>query len=47
MTRDIAIKYNQTYGETFVVPEAVITGGRCRGSGPRRSEDEQELREYH
>jgi tryptophanyl-tRNA synthetase len=24
MTRDIAIKYNQTYGETFVVPEAVI-----------------------
>jgi tryptophanyl-tRNA synthetase len=26
MTRDIAIKYNQTYGETFVVPEAVIRG---------------------
>jgi tryptophanyl-tRNA synthetase len=25
MTRDIAIKYNQTYGETFVVPEAVIS----------------------
>jgi len=24
MTRDIAIKYNQAYGETFVVPEAVI-----------------------
>lgn len=24
MTRDIAIKYNETYGETFVVPEAVI-----------------------
>ena len=24
MTRDIAVKYNQTYGETFVVPEAVI-----------------------
>jgi tryptophanyl-tRNA synthetase len=24
MTRDIAIKYNQTYGEIFVVPEAVI-----------------------
>jgi tryptophanyl-tRNA synthetase len=24
MTRDIAIKYNQTYGQTFVVPEAVI-----------------------
>jgi tryptophanyl-tRNA synthetase len=24
MTRDIAIKYNQTYGDTFVVPEAVI-----------------------
>ena len=24
MTRDIAIKFNQTYGETFVVPEAAI-----------------------
>jgi tryptophanyl-tRNA synthetase len=24
MTRDIAIKFNQTYGATFVVPEAVI-----------------------
>ena len=26
MTRDIAVKYNQTYGETFVVPEPVIRG---------------------
>jgi tryptophanyl-tRNA synthetase len=26
MTRDIAVKFNQTYGETFVVPEAVIRG---------------------
>ena len=26
MTRDIAIKFNQTYGETFTVPEAVIRG---------------------
>ena len=25
MTRDIAIKFNQTYGETFVVPEAEIS----------------------
>ncbi|MDE3085116.1 MAG: tryptophan--tRNA ligase, partial [Verrucomicrobiota bacterium] len=24
MTRDIAIKFNQTYGETFVIPEADI-----------------------
>jgi len=24
MTRDIAIKFNQTYGETFVIPESVI-----------------------
>jgi tryptophanyl-tRNA synthetase len=24
MTRDIAIKFNQTYGDTFVIPEAVI-----------------------
>ncbi len=27
MTRDIAIKFNQTYGETFVVPEADIREG--------------------
>jgi tryptophanyl-tRNA synthetase len=26
MTRDIAIKFNQAYGETLVVPEAVIRG---------------------
>jgi tryptophanyl-tRNA synthetase len=26
MTRDMAVKFNQTYGETFVVPEAVIRG---------------------
>ena len=26
MTRDIAIKFNQTYGETLVVPEAQIRG---------------------
>jgi len=26
MTRDIAIKFNQTYGATFVVPDAVIRG---------------------
>jgi len=24
MTRDIAIKFNQTYGETFVIPEPAI-----------------------
>jgi len=24
MTRDIAIKFNQTYGETFVIPEPDI-----------------------
>src|SRR5690606_4350379 len=27
MTRDIAIKFNQTYGETFVVPEEEIREG--------------------
>ncbi|MCC6414599.1 MAG: tryptophan--tRNA ligase [Opitutaceae bacterium] len=27
MTRDIAIKFNQTYGETFVVPESEIREG--------------------
>jgi tryptophanyl-tRNA synthetase len=30
MTRDIAIKFNQTYGETFVVPEADPRGRRRR-----------------
>jgi tryptophanyl-tRNA synthetase len=46
MTRDIAIKFNQTYGETFVVPEAVIRERRRGRARPRRPEDEQELRQH-
>ena len=30
VTRDIAIKFNETYGETFVVPEAADPRGRRR-----------------
>ena len=33
MTRDIAIKFNQTYGETLVVPEAVIRGDTANVPG--------------
>ena len=47
MTRDIAIKFNQTYGETFVVPEAEIRARRGRRPRARRPEDEQELRQHH
>jgi len=36
MTRDIAIKFNEQYGQTFVIPEPQI-----------RPEDEQELRQHH
>jgi tryptophanyl-tRNA synthetase len=43
MTRDIAIKFNATYGETFVVPESGNPRGRGRGARPRRAEDVQEL----
>jgi hypothetical protein len=47
MTRDIAVKFNETYGETFVVPEP-RDPRRC-GGDPRvgRAENVQELRQHH
>jgi len=38
MARDIAIKFNQTYGETFVVPEPAIReeSPPCPGSTARK-----------
>ena len=37
MTRDIAIKFNETYGQTFVIPEPLIAKRRrCRAPTARR-----------
>ena len=37
ITRDIAIRFNHRFGETFVVPEATTPQGRGAGHGPARS----------
>ena len=34
ITRDIAIRFNHRFGETFVVPRAVTPEGRGPGHGP-------------
>ena len=34
ITRDIAIRFNHRFGETFVLPEAVVPDGRRAGDGP-------------
>ena len=34
ITRDIAIRFNHRFGETFVVPEADHAAGRGTGHGP-------------
>ena len=46
MTRDIAIKFNETYGETFVVPEPEIRDEAATVPGARRRKNEQELRQH-
>ena len=46
MTRDMAIKFNETYGQTFVIPEPQIRDEVARRSRHRRPEDEQELRQH-
>ena len=46
MTRDIAAKFNETYGQTFVIPEPQIREEVARGAGHGRPEDEQELRQH-
>ena len=43
ITRDIAIKFNNAYGETFTVPDALDRRGHGRDPGPGRPEDVQEL----
>ncbi len=47
VTRDIAIKFNETYGPTFVLPEPRIREETAVRAGVRRPEDEQELRQHH
>ena len=47
VTRDIAIKFNEAYGQTFVVPEPRIREETATVPGMRRPENEQELRQYH
>ena len=47
VTRDIAIKFNEQYGETFVIPEAANPVRSRQSAGYRRREDEQELRQHH
>ena len=34
ITRDIAIRFNHRFGDTFVMPEAVMPEGRRPGDGP-------------
>ena len=46
MTRDIAIKMNETFGEIFKLPEPRIQAATETVPGPRRPEDEQELRQH-
>ena len=47
MARDIAQRFNHIYGEQFVIPEADIGANTAILTGPRRPEDEQELRQHH
>ena len=46
VTRDIAIKFNETYGQTFVIPEPRIREEVGVGAGHGRAKDEQELRQH-
>ena len=43
VTRDIAIKFNNTYGETLVLPDEHILDSVCRCSRYRRTKDVQKL----
>ena len=44
LTRDIAIRFNNLFGDVFALPNATIppTGARCHGFRRARDEDEQE-----
>ena len=46
MARDIAQRFNHHFGETFVIPEAVIDEQTGRAPGPRRPQDVEELRQH-
>ena len=46
ITRDIAIKFNNAYGETFTVPEPWIEEDHRGHPRHRRPEDVQELRQH-
>ena len=46
ITRDLAIKINETFGEILKLPEPRIHAKTADGAGPRRPEDEQELRQH-
>ena len=46
MTRDMAVKFNETYGQTFVIPEPQNPRGSGAGARHGRPEDEQELRQH-
>ena len=47
VTRDIAIKFNEQYGETFVIPEPQVRAETAKVPGTGRRENEQELRQHH
>ena len=46
VTRDIAVKMNETFGQVFKLPEPRIQPRDGSGARPRRPEDEQELRQH-
>jgi len=46
VTRDIAIKFNQAYGETFVIPEPKIRDSVAVVTGTDGQKNEQELQQH-
>ena len=46
VTRDIAVKFNSTYGETFVIPKEQIRESTAVVPGLDGEKDEQELRQH-
>ena len=46
MARDIAQRFNHHYGETFVLPEAVIGEHTAVLQGTRRAQDVEELQQH-
>ena len=42
LTRDLAIRFNNTYGPVFTVPEIVTPAGRGAGDGPGRADPQDE-----